>query len=445
MPERVVVLGGGAAAQAFVAALRKLDPDVGITLVERELIGGECSYWACMPSKTLLRSPELVAAAKRAPGAAEALEGDLAADRVFWWRDQVVGDYDDSSQETWLKERRIELVRANGTVREPGVVVAAGRELPYDKLLIATGSDSAAPPIPGLDELDYWTNREATGAKEVPQSLIVIGGGAVGCELSQAYRRLGADVDLVHVSERLLPREDPEASALVAEAFREDGIAVHLCSDTEEIACARNGERFRVELPDVEPLEAERLLVATGRKPRVEGLEPLGLQIEKSGIKVDERMRAGENVWAIGDVCGVALFTHVGKYQGRVAAHDVAGKEAQADYRAIPAVVFTDPQVASAGDTTSEDLVTASRAVDKTSRTSTYERPKRSGFVKLFAKPDRRVLAGAVAVGPEAGEWLGQLTLAIRAEVPLDVLVDTIQPYPTFSEAIFFAARELAG
>ena len=220
--------------------------------------------------------------------------GSSLANRVFWWRDQVVGDYDDSSQETWLKERRIELVRASGTVREPGVIEAAGREIPYDKLVVATGSSSAAPPIPGLDELDYWTNREATGAKEVPQSLVVIGGGAVGCELSQAYRRLGADVDLVHVSERLLPREDPEASAFVAEAFREEGIGVHLCADTEKIACARSGERFRVELPDVEPLEAERLLIATGRKPTGRGPRAARApdrEVRDKGGRTDARRR----------------------------------------------------------------------------------------------------------------------------------------------------------
>jgi dihydrolipoamide dehydrogenase len=201
----------------------------------------------------------------------------------------------------------------------------------------------------------------------------------------------------------------------------------------------------RLQLGDGETLEADELLVATGRRPNVDGLglEQLGVTISRTGIEVDDRLRAAENVWAAGDVTGIALFTHLGKYQARVAAANISGQERRADYRAIPAAVFTDPQVASVGDISGDGAVIGRRGIDDVSRASTYARPKRPGYVKLFADRERRVLVGAVAVGPEAGEWLGQLTLAVRAQVPVDVVRDTIQPFPTFSEAIFFAARDL--
>jgi pyruvate/2-oxoglutarate dehydrogenase complex dihydrolipoamide dehydrogenase (E3) component len=435
----VVVLGGGSTGEAFAAALRRYDEEVPITLVERELVGGECTYWACMPSKTLLRSPEVVAAARRAPGAAEAVTGPLEPQRIFWWRDQVVENLDDSGHEQWLDERRIELVRGTGRVVEPGVVEADGRRVEYEKLVIATGSVPSVPPIEGLNEVEFWTSREATGAREVPESLLVLGAGAVGCELAQFFRRLGSRVVVLDVAERLLPRDDAEAAALLREQFEAEGIGLRLGVRIERVAPG-----VRLELADGERLEAQHVLVATGRKAAVDGFgfEQLGLEISVRGIEVDERLRAAENVWAIGDVTGVAMFTHVGKYQGRVAAADVAGRGARADYRAIPAVAFTDPQVASAGRTAGEGLVESRWALP--ARASTYERPRRPGFVKLFADPAREVLVGAVAVGPEAGEWLQQLTLAIRAEVPVDVLRDTIQPYPTFSESVFFAARDLA-
>ena len=443
MSGRVLVLGGGSTGEAFCAALRRLDSDVPITLVERELVGGECTYFACMPSKTLLRSPELVAAARIAPGAAEALSGRLDVKRVFWWRDQVVDGHDDSGHESWLADRAVELVRGDARVVEPGLVEVDGRQIAYEKLLVATGSAPAIPPVPGLDRAEYWTTREATSASEVPASLVVLGGGVAGCELAQLYHRLGAEVTIVQRPERLMPRVDPAAAELLRQAFEEEGIAMRLGAAAE--GAERTPSGVRIELADGSSVEAERLLVASGRKPNVDGLglEELGVTIGRRGIEVDEYLQAAESVWAAGDVTGVALFTHVGKYQARVAAANVAGRHVPADHRAIPSAAFTDPQVAQVGLLEGEGLVSAEWRIDRTSRTSTYERPKRPGFVKLVADPERRVLVGAVAVGPEAGEWLGQLTLAVRAEVPVDVLRDTIQPYPTFSEAIFFAARDL--
>jgi pyruvate/2-oxoglutarate dehydrogenase complex dihydrolipoamide dehydrogenase (E3) component len=435
----VVVLGGGSTGEAFAAALRGYDADVPITVVERALLGGECTYWACMPSKTLLRAPEVLAEARRAPGAAEAVMGPFAVDRMFWWRDQVVDNHDDSSHLPFLSDRGIELVRGEGRIARPGVLVVDGREVEFERLLVATGSDAAFPPVDGLRELDgVWTSRDATSAHEVPASLLVVGAGPVGCELAQFYARVGARVTLLDVAERVLPREDPEASALVTEGLREDGIDLRL-----GVSLERAEPGFRLTLAGGESVEGERLLVAVGRRPNVEGLglEQLPVTISKQGIEVDDRCRAGDNVWAAGDVTGVALFTHVGKYQGRVAAADVAGRDARADYRAIPAVTFTDPQVASVGRVGGDGTVTARWRLP--SRHSTYERPRRDGFLKLYADPDRRVLVGATAVGPEAGEWLQQATLAIRAEVPVEVVRDTIQPYPTYSEAVFFAARDL--
>ena len=439
---RVVVLGAGVTGEAFAAALRRLAPDAEIVVVEQELVGGECSYWACIPSKTLLRPVEVLARAKGAPGAAEAVSAVDAA-RVFRWRDEVAGK-DDTSQVEWLGKQGAELVRGTGVVAEPGLVRVDGRELPYDHLLVATGSLPVEPPVEGLAEASHWGSREATSASAVPESVAVVGGGAVGCELAQLYSRLGARVTLVQNGPHLLPRNDPEAGEILAEAFREEGMELRLGAKATRVE-GDGDSHVRLELEGEAPVEAERLLVATGRKARVEGfgLEQLDVTIEKKGIVVDERLRAGEGVWAAGDVTGVALFTHVGKYQGRIAAANVAGLDARADYRAIPAAIFTDPQVASVGDTSGKDAATSSWKIGSVSRTSTYQKPKRPGILKLYADPGRRVLVGATAVGPEAGEWIGQLTLAVRAQVPVDVLRDTIQPFPTFSEAVYFAARDL--
>ena len=436
---RVVVLGGGATAEAFCAAYRAIDEDSPMTLVEKYLIGGECTFYACMPSKTLLRAPELVAAARRTPGAAEAVDGRLDLERVFWWRDQVVDSYDDSGHVEWLEERNIDVARGTGRVVRPGVLDVDGEELAYERLVVATGSTPALPPLPGLDEVEYWTNHEATAANEAPESLVVIGGGPVGCELGQFFARAGSKVTILDPNDRLLPREDAEAVELLEQRFREEGIEIRLGTRADRIESP-----CTLALNDGSTLRAERLLIAAGRVPNSQGigLEHHGVTFGMRGaIVVDDRLQAAPNVWALGDVNGVALFTHVGKYQARVAAVNVAGGEARADYRAIPAVTFTDPQIASVGTREGDGLVSTKRRLP--SRATTYERPRPEGFLKLFADRERRVLVGAAAAGPEAGEWLQQLTLAIRAEVPIDVIRDTIQPYPTFSEAVTFAARDL--
>ena len=292
----------------------------------------------------------------------------------------------------------------------------------------------------GLGHVKYWTNVEATSTHEVPESLAVMGGGPVGAELAQFFARMGSRVTMIEHGPRLLGRVHEEAGAIIGDVFREEGIDVRTGAAVE-----RAEPGITLTLSGGATVEAERLLVATGRQPNTAGLglEQLGVSVGPRGIHVDEHLRAAENVWAIGDVTGVALFTHVGKYQARVAAADMCGKDTKADYRAIPAGIFTDPEVATVGRTEGDGLVSARWELTSTPRLSTYERPKRDGFVRLFADPGERVLVGAVAVGPQATEWLGQLTLAVRSATPVDVLIDTIQPYPTFSEAIFFALREL--
>jgi pyruvate/2-oxoglutarate dehydrogenase complex dihydrolipoamide dehydrogenase (E3) component len=403
-----------------------------VTVVERRLVGGECSYWACMPTKTMLRAPELVAESHASFGAVVGAELDVS--RVFAWRD-AVAERDDSSQVEWLASQNAKLVRGDAVVERPGVVRVGDEEIEYDRLVIATGSSPAIPPIDGLDEVDYWTNVEATETLEVPERLVVLGAGPVGCELAQFFRRVGSQVTLVQGDTRILSRVDADAADLVDTSLRADGIDIVLQ------ARAERATSNSLLLAGGRELEFDRLLIATGRRPTTGGLDALGLTISRRGIEVDERLRAADGVWAIGDVTGIAPFTHVGKYHARVVAYDMAGRDVRADHRAVPATIFTDPQVAMVGDT--EGGVSARWELSATPRLSTYERPKHGGFVKVVADPERRVLKGAVAVGPESGEWLQQLTLAIRAETPIEVLLDVIPPYPTFSEAVFYALRDL--
>jgi pyruvate/2-oxoglutarate dehydrogenase complex dihydrolipoamide dehydrogenase (E3) component len=405
-------------------------------------VGGECDYWACIPSKTLLRPGEALQAAREAPGAREAVTGGVRPEGAFEWRDFMVSEYEDGAKADYLESRGIEVVRGPARLAGPGRVDVGDGVLSADHVVIATGSDPVTPPVPGLSELDgVWTNREATALTEVPRRLLVLGGGPVGVEMAQAIRRMGASVTLVEGMDHVLPREPKPLGDALGSALAADGI--ELCFGEHATAVRREEDEYVLEFAGRDALRGDRLLVATGRRPRTEGLglETVGVEPTRQGIPVDGRMRVADGLWAIGDVTGVWPLTYIGKYQGRVAAANILGGERSANYDAVPRVVFTDPQAAAVGDP--DAAVTATVPLSEVPRTSTYTRAyaERPGFMTLMSDGER--LTGAYALGPEAGEWLQQATLAIRARVPLDVMEDVIQPFPTFSEVFLHALTEL--
>src|SRR6266536_2157881 len=403
----VIVIGMGPGGEA--AAGRLLEAGRRVAVVERELIGGECAYWACIPSKTLLRGPEARTEASRAAGVATpALEWAGLRD----YRDYMVRHLDDTAQVSGYQQAGATVIKGAARIAGPGQVEVGGQLLEADHVVIATGSQPLRPAIDGLDQVTVWTNREATTVRDIPGRVLLIGGSAVGVELGQFYARMGAQVTIVQRAGRLIDREDPRVGELAAE-----GITVR--TGRTATRARRAGATTVITLHDGSQVDTDVVILGAGRHPASAGLglEAAGVTLTgRGGIAVDDRCRAGAGLWALGDVTGVALFTHVAMYQGRTAA-----------------------QAAARGVSTATAEVTLA---DATARPWTYERDPR-GTLGLLADRDRRVLAGAWAVAPLASEWIHQAALAIRAQIPISVLLDQVAQFPTYTEAYLAALEQL--
>ena len=452
MSERVdvVVLGMGIAGELIAGELA--DTGLSVVGIDHLLVGGECPYWGCVPTKMIVRAANALAEARRVNKIAGAAtvepSWEPVARRI---RDDATANWDDREAVERFEARGGRFVRGTGRLVGPHAVGVGDAVFEASRaVVVATGSAAVIPPIPGLDTVDYWTNREVVMAKELPDSLLVLGGGAIGLELAQALQRFGVAVSIVEALDRLLPPEEPEVSALVEEVLRAEGADVHTGVKASGVRRADGG--IALGLDNGRELVGERLLVATGRRADLAalGVANAGLDEKARWIAVDGRMRAGDGLWAVGDVTGVGLFTHIGVYQGRIALDDILGREpTPADYRALPRVTFTDPEVGSVGknEAAARDegiRVRVGTATVPSSARGWIHGIGNEGLIKLVEDADRGVLVGATSVGPAGGEVLSMLTLAVHAEVPTTELRRMIYAYPTFHRAVEDALRDLA-
>ncbi len=434
----VIVVGVGTCGEDV--SLRLLNAGLNVIGVEERLVGGECAYWACIPSKWMIRSANLVQEVRRADGlVGEAVITPDWPNLAARLRAEVTGGWDDSFAVGRFEGKGGRFVRGRGKLTGPRTVEVDGETYTARRgIVLATGSSPVIPPIPGLTETGFWSTHDAIAAEQVPDSLIVLGGGAVGCELGQVFARFGSVVTIVEAGPRLLPAEEPEVSEVLAAAFAAEGIVVQAGRPVTSVEAG--GEGVIAHLEDGSELTAEHLLVATGRKVELAGLGLEAAGIDGSGpfIEVDDRLRAADGIWAIGDVTGKGLFTHVAVYQASIAVGDILGNDPPpADYRTLPRAVFTDPEVGSVGLTEADaragglDVAVAVKQVPATFR-GWLHRIGNAGVIKLIVDRDAGVLVGAAAAGPSGAEVLGMLSVAIRSRVPVEDLVNMIYAFPTF-------------
>lgn len=427
----VVVLGGGSAGTYVATELACLGRS--IALVEPGLLGGACPYYACVPSKSLLRSAQ------------RGETWDYAVTR----RDEMSGYRDDGPVHARLTGEGVTVLRGNGRISEPGVVEVDGTRHSYTDLVLATGSETVTPAIEGIDDVPYWTSDQALSCPDLPRRLVVIGGGPVGCELAQIYAAFGSQVTVLEHMSRLVGAEAPFVGDLLADALRRVGADVRVGVEADRAERTESG--FRMHLSDGTSVDADRVLSATGRRPRTAGLGLEALDIEPDpdkGVPVDGSCRVTDHVWAAGDVTGIVPYTHTADYQAQVAVAGVLGKAREADYRAIPRVIYTTPSAYAVGlspiraEANGIDVVAAGADLLETARAAVEDDER--GRVELYADRSTGVLVGAAAVGLYADHWMSELTLAIRAAVPLDLLTDVVHAFPTYGEAMEPALRELA-